>query len=324
MLHSDLPCGTSLIGRRGSGGRQSLMVAGDSPAVARRRLRLALRRAREAAGRTQGEVAKALEWSLSKVNRIESGENTISNADLEILLRLLGVVGPDEVGRLLEDARAARRRSWWDRPEYRAHLNPATTRMFQFEGQASTIRTFQVAFVPGLLQTREYAASIIGAVAGDEMSQETRRARLETRMRRRRQVLDRDDPPRYLVILDEFVPRRTVGDRAVMVEQLRFVATVARRPNVLVRMLPRERATYLLLGAFTIFDLNDEENVVLYRESGVADETVDSSEVVRRFRRGFELMWDICLPEEATISAIEAECAKVRAALDRDETGRTT
>ena len=67
------------------------MATGDSPASARRRLRQALRRARDAAGLTQGEVSDSLHWSLSKVQRIESGDVTISVTDVSALLRLFDV-----------------------------------------------------------------------------------------------------------------------------------------------------------------------------------------------------------------------------------------
>src|SRR4051812_2203499 len=101
------------------------MATGDSPASARRRLRLALRRARDAVGLTQGEVADKLHWSLSKVQRIESGDVTISVTDLTALLRLFEVDDADRVEALTTDARLARKRGWWDEAKFRGHLTPA-------------------------------------------------------------------------------------------------------------------------------------------------------------------------------------------------------
>ena len=71
----------------------------ESPAVARRRLRLALRRAREEKGFTQHQVAEEMEWSISKVMRIESGEVTVSVNDTRSLLTYLGITDSDEVSR---------------------------------------------------------------------------------------------------------------------------------------------------------------------------------------------------------------------------------
>src|SRR6187549_2416591 len=101
------------------------MAEGDSPTVARRRVRLAIREARDAAGLTQSQVAEAMEWSLSKVIRIENGEVSISPNDLRPLLSYLGIQDRATVGALLADARIARlrqRQAWYQAPEFREHL----------------------------------------------------------------------------------------------------------------------------------------------------------------------------------------------------------
>src|SRR3712207_4146002 len=114
-------------------GLSTAMSSRESPARARRRLRLALRKLREANGLTQGDVARRLEWSLSKVNRIEIGDVTVSGTDLQALLRLLDVTDEGRVTTLTEHCRSARRREWWDRSDIRPHLNPATLELLQFE-----------------------------------------------------------------------------------------------------------------------------------------------------------------------------------------------
>ena len=147
------------------------MASYEAPAVARRRLRLALRKAREAKGLTQAQVAEALDWSLSKVNRIETGEVTVSTTDLHALLRLFEVTDAAQVDRLVADARASRRRGWWDEPRYRQHLTPAMLQLFQFETEATTIRIFHPTLIPGLLQTRAYAEAALG-VWRDRLSED--------------------------------------------------------------------------------------------------------------------------------------------------------
>src|SRR4030095_1797389 len=103
----------------------------ESPASARRRVRLAVRHAREHLGLTQSQVAEAMEWSLSKVMRIESGEVTIAPNDLRPLLAYLGVVGPAEVTALVEAAKISRQRAstartdWWDESPYRDTMTSA-------------------------------------------------------------------------------------------------------------------------------------------------------------------------------------------------------
>jgi transcriptional regulator with XRE-family HTH domain len=276
----------------------------ESPAVARRRLRLALRRVREAQRVTQSQVAEALEWSLSKVNRIESGDVTISNTDLRALLEYLGVTDPAVIERLTDQARASRQRGWWDQPQYREHLSPATLQLPQFESEATTIRTFQPTLFPGLLQTQDYAAAVLD-IFGDALGGAAPDVRLAARMRRRAQLLERPDPAAYCVVVEESVVQRHVGGRRVMADQLRSIIETSHASAAIIRVLPLARSAPSMLGAFTIFDLGDEENAVLYREYVVGDEIVESPDDIRRYRQMFEQIWDNCLSDEESVRLID-------------------
>src|SRR3954447_21651883 len=98
---------------------RDMMSSGDTPAVARRKVRLAIKDARNAKGDTQTQVAEAMEWSLSKVMRIESGEVTISQNDLRPLLAHLGVKDRQAIDDLVQAAKASKqRRQWWDDKRY--------------------------------------------------------------------------------------------------------------------------------------------------------------------------------------------------------------
>jgi transcriptional regulator with XRE-family HTH domain len=289
----------------------------ESPAVARRRLRLALRRAREAKGLTQGEVAKRLEWSLSKVNRIESGEVTISSTDLQALLRLFDIADPSTIEQLSADARTSRRRGWWDEPAYRQHLTPPTMQVLQFEIQANAIRVFQPTLIPGLLQTRPYAEFVMNFFAED-LTEDTRIARLNVRMQRHGQVFDRPDPPDYLLMFDESVLYREIGGPQVMSEQLRELLVHMHKPNVKLRVVPMaDAASLTMLGQFTIFDLGDEENAVLYHESIIQDEIIHSPDLIRFHRQQFDQKWDQALDEDASARLIEARAAAMLSSIDR-------
>lgn len=293
------------------------MGTAESPAVARRRLRLALRRAREAKGLTQGEVAKRLEWSLSKVNRIESGEVTISSTDLQAMLRLFDITDADRIAQLTADARASRRRGWWDEPAYRQHLTPPTMQLLQFETEATAIRVFQPVLVPGVLQTRAYADFLMNTFTED-LDEVTRNARLDIRMRRYEQVFARPDPPSYSLILDESVLLRVFGGARVMAEQLHQLLAYAERPEITIRVVPMSNAANLpMLGSFTLLDLGDEEDAVFYHESVIEDEIIHSQELIRFHREKFEQMWDQALSKEATARFISARAAELLSALDR-------
>jgi transcriptional regulator with XRE-family HTH domain len=293
------------------------MGTGESPAIAKRRLRLALRRAREASDLTQGEVAKRLDWSLSKVNRIESGEVTISSTDLQAMLRLFDITDADTIEQLTADARASRRRGWWDEPAYRQHLNTATLQVLQFESEASAIRVFQPVLIPGLLQTRPYAEFQMNVWKAD-LSEEVREARLDIRMRRHEHVFGRPDAPSYFLVLDESVLYREFGGARVMAEQLHQLLAYAEQPEITVRVVPMANAANLpMLGAFTIFDLGDEENAVLYHESAIEDEIIHKRDLIEFHRDRFEQMWDQSMSPEATARLIAARAAAMLSALDR-------
>jgi transcriptional regulator with XRE-family HTH domain len=298
-------------------------VAGESPAVARRRLRFAIRRAREAAGLTQSQVAEALVWSLSKVNRIEKGDVTVSSTDLRALLHLLNISDEATVAQLTADARTSRQRGWWDNPRYREHLTAATLQLLQFEAEATAIRTFQPTLVPGLLQTRAYAQAVLERWR-DDLGDAAEAVRLEVRINRAAHVLDSPDPPTLLVVLDESVILRRVGGAEIMKEQLEHLLTANERPNVIVRVLPLADGADSMYGSFTIMDLGDEENAILYlegiyKEAILGDEILHTPDVVRRHRRRFETMWEQSLTPEATIRSIEARRAVMRASMDRDD-----
>src|SRR4051794_6215988 len=121
------------------------MTSGESPLMARRRVRLALREAREARGFTQGEIAEAMEWSLSKVIRIENGDVSIAPNDLRPLLAHLEIRDRTTVEALLNDARASRVRKqqfWWQDPGFRGHLTEPMQRLIAFEREAVAVRFF--------------------------------------------------------------------------------------------------------------------------------------------------------------------------------------
>jgi transcriptional regulator with XRE-family HTH domain len=284
------------------------MASFESPAVARRHLRLALRKARDAAGLTQTEVAETLDWSLSKVQRIESGDVTISHTDVRALLAELGIADPPTVERLIETARAARRRGWWDEPQWRDNLTAPMIQLLQFETQARAIRCFQPTLIPGMLQTWDYARNVIDVWEDTDVPPDVRDARLEARMRRRQHVLDRPDPPEYLLLLDESVIAREIGGPRRLADQLKHLV-VAAGEAVTLRIVPYGAPPLAILGPFTLIDIGDGEDALLYRESMWLDEIIQSSALIGRHRQIFDRMWERSMPREASIRLIEDRIA---------------
>lgn len=300
--------------------REPQMTQGESPAVARRRLRLALREAREAKGFTQGQVAKNLDWSLSKVQRIESGEVTVSSTDLRAFLADVGMADKGRISELVDLARLAKsRRDFWEEPKFRLHLTPSMRKLFQYESEASTYRGFHPTLLPSIIQTRKYAEEILNSWVG-ELDPEAIAVRLEARMRRREEMLSRPDPATYLLALDESVLHRMIGDVATMAEQFQFVLANMRRPNVIVRIVPFSAgATLATTNPFTLLDFGDEENAVIYREAHLGDDIEESHERTRLYRGYFERIWVAAWSEEVTARKIEARAAALVSELDFDE-----
>ncbi|UWZ60131.1 helix-turn-helix transcriptional regulator [Dactylosporangium aurantiacum] len=174
-------------------------------------VRLAIRDARLAMGLTQSTVADAMEWSLSKVMRIENGEVTISQNDLRPLLAYLGVRDKARVDELVQAVKASKqRRRWWEGSRFAGLLTPAMQQWFSYEAEASTMLIYCAVNFPGFLQTAQFAGQVLGFF-DDVLSPEAMAACVETRAMRRRALESRGTRPDARVILDESVLFRTQG-----------------------------------------------------------------------------------------------------------------
>jgi len=237
---------------------------GDGPrqAVKRRRLRAELRNARQGAGLTQDQVAEAMDWSLSKIIRIEAGSVGVSTNDMRALLKLYNISDPDRTEELLAIARVARERStaFKDAP-------PKLMQFIEYEAAASVIRGFQPLLVPCFLQTEEYARAVIQRLMPEEPKARVE-ALVNIRMKRQ-QVLGRPDLKQLLFVLDEAALRRQVGGAAVMRRQVGHLAEMARRPNMTLEVVPFNAGAHPgMQGPFVIFEFPDaEDDDVLYLET---------------------------------------------------------
>ena len=287
------------------------MPQGDAPAVARRRIRLALRKAREESGLTLQEVAESLGASVSKVIRIEQGGVTISKSDLLALLQLYGVSNGATTSALVEDVRLARSRtSEWADPERWKHLPPGLWELMQFERSATAMRTFHPTLIPGLLQTPEYTAAMFDSYEGQldrdsEVDRAIRAARKQARMTRSTEVLDRADPPEFYAIMDESVLHREIGGRAVLDAQLRHLLKMMKRPSVRVRVVPfTAGAPVALQGPFIILELDHGRDAVLYVELYKQDALDHDEARVSRYRATFERLWQLSLDDKSSAQLI--------------------
>lgn len=283
------------------------MSSGDTPAVARRKVRLAIKDARLAKGDTQSVVAEAMDWSLSKVMRIESGEVTITQNDLRPLLAYLGVKDRRLVEDLVLAAKASKqRRQWWQDKQYTGMLTPAMAQLISFEAEAPVIRYFSAVAVPGPLQTEGYAGGIMRQFT-HELTDEQIAARIEVRARRKAALQQREPRPQIFVLFDESVLLRRIGGPAAFTEQVAEISRFIGEGWVSARIHPLDNP-YPGLGPFELLYLGTEENAqgVLYRESLTLDEIIDEQQRVAQHLDLWKRMWDASMNEEESAQRLAA------------------
>jgi transcriptional regulator with XRE-family HTH domain len=271
----------------------------SSPATTRRRLRVELRRLREDAGLNQADVVRKLDWSQSKLIRIENGSVGVSVTDARALLSLYGA--PSELSDdLVSLARRTRTRTWWSR--YRDVLNPAYQEFIGYEADASRLRHCHPTIVPGLLQTELYARTLIPALALAPRAQSTYDSLIEVRLKRQAEILHGDNPPEYIAIIDEGALRRPVGGPDIMRAQLRHLVDLQDLKHATVAVLPFSAGPHVgMQGAFHIMDFADAvDEPVFFTETAQGNMVLrDNPEVIAQYGKAFDRMLEMSLRSSA-------------------------
>jgi transcriptional regulator with XRE-family HTH domain len=260
------------------------MMSADlhGPVLGRRRLSAALRHARDGTGWTQEQVAAAMDWSLSKLIRIEKGTVGISTSDLRSLLSYYGVHDNERINNLVRLAKSSRERPWW--APYREHLPSSDfEKLLGLEAEATTIETFQSTLIPGLLQTQQYMHYVLGGIT-HELGSESVNVREEVRLRRQQAVLYSDDPPKFKVVLDEATLRRVADSGPVMRQQLLHLAELSARPNIVIEVIPFTAGPYLDSGTFAILSFDSTDDPVVYLENAWYDLLLDKEDQVSKYQ----------------------------------------
>lgn len=274
------------------------------PTVGRRKLRTAIRRAREAAGLTQEQVATAMDWSLSKLIRIESGYVSISTNDIKALLNHYQVNDPAQVAELVQLAKVSRQRTWWS--QYRDSVAPAYYSYIGLEAEAVALFFYQSVGMPGLLQTEAYAQAMLQTVIPRLTDAAKAQTSVALRMRRQKEVLNRPNPPRIDVVLDEATLHRQTGGPAVFREQLRHLLHLARSGRTTIQILPFTSTIYTPLGQFVVLRLSEAgDNDVVYLESTGVEDVLDQPEAVDAHLKTFEGLQQAALDPAASLARIQ-------------------
>jgi transcriptional regulator with XRE-family HTH domain len=255
-----------------------------------------LRYYRERAGLSRPDLARQVSKSVSLIQAIELGQRAATAEVTEDLERVLPADGAlmrlrDEIG---------------DGLGYQAYPSWFQEWLVS-EQEARKLRLFGPLLVPGLLQTADYARAVFGTRFGatDEEIDEQVTARLK-----RREILDRDNPPALWVIVDESVLRRPVGGRYVMREQVGYLIEASRRPHISVQVIPSAVGAYrgLWAGGFAIADFGDAP-AVGYQETACQGQFVDRREDVGTLVECWDTLVREALPWAASQAVLE-EAAK--------------
>jgi hypothetical protein len=228
----------------------------SGPTVQRMLLGAHLRRLRETRGITREAAGWEIRSSESKISRMELGRVGFKERDIADLLTLYGIADDEERSRLLALARDANTPGWWHR--YGDVLSTWFQPFLGLEAAASLIRCYEVQFVPGLLQTPEYARAVVTLDHWRSGSEEIDR-RVNLRVARQT-VLSRPDSPQFWAVVDEGALRRPVGGPDVIRAQIEALIDATAWPNVRIQVIPFHAGGHAGAGgSFTILRFPEQD-----------------------------------------------------------------
>jgi transcriptional regulator with XRE-family HTH domain len=256
------------------------MGAARGPTLRAQWLGQQLRERREAGGLTLKDAAEYLQRDSSTVSRFESGVYPIRRGDLLALLDFYRINEPRERETLFRLSEEVWRTGWWD--GYAKDIDRQFIEVPWLEARAERICSYNAMVVPGIVQTRAYAETLIRAAEGAQASDEQIARWVELRMKRQ-QVLDggkpaeeesategprNGNPTKMIAAIEEWVLRRPIGGPVVMREQLTRLVEVGARPSVEVRVLPMSVGPHAgHAGSFIIFEMPEPYPDVAYMET---------------------------------------------------------
>ena len=274
------------------------------PTVLRILLGNQLRTLREANRVTREAAGWEIRASESKISRMELGRVGFKERDVADLLTLYGVTDEKERDALLALAREANTPGWWHR--YSDVLPVWFQSYLGLETAAALIRTYEVQFVPGLLQTRDYARSVVVLGHGSAREEEIDR-RIDVRMTRQ-QMLTRADAPHLWAVVDEAALRRQIGGPDVLREQLVALMQTAKLPNVTIQVIPFHAGGHAAAGgAFSLLRFADEELPdVVYMEQLTSALYLDKREDVDLYAEAMERLCIEADPPSHTVEILQS------------------
>ncbi|MER6949970.1 helix-turn-helix transcriptional regulator [Nonomuraea sp. NPDC000554] len=277
---------------------------GSGPTALRILLGSQLRRLREGKGVSREEAGHLIRGSESKISRMELGRVGFKERDVSDLLTLYGVVEDEARRAVLDLVATANEPGWWHR------FNDILPTWFQayvgLEEAAARIRTYEVQFVPGLLQTKEYARAVVTAGSAGVGAEEIAR-RVDLRLERQR-VFERPEGPVFWAVIDEAALRRPIGGAEVMRAQLEHLIDLMRQPNITIQVMPFSFGGHSAEGgAFSILRFPDHELPdVVYVEQLASALYLDKREDVDRYTAVMERLCAVSTTPDETVELLRS------------------
>ncbi|HEY1968576.1 MAG TPA: helix-turn-helix transcriptional regulator [Pseudonocardia sp.] len=274
------------------------MAAHHGSIIRRRILARRLERLRRDVGLTLEEAAPKLDWSVSKLSRIENAIQPVDVHGVRSMLDLYEV--SEEWDELVELARAARKPRW-----YHA-FGLGDNRYVGYEEEAALVREFAVGFIPGLLQTADYARALFAAASVGRTAQQLENE-ITVRMIRQRRLSSAEDPLELIAVIDEAVLRQPLNDPAVQAGQLRHLVEAAALDTVTVQVVPTSVGMRAAWGSgFTILDFGElDEPDIAYVEHALGALFLEKSDDVARARLVFDRVRADALGPAESLALIE-------------------
>jgi transcriptional regulator with XRE-family HTH domain len=266
---------------------------GYSPTIKKRSLSRQLVELRQACGLTTSQVQRQLGWSASKLNYIEKAKWIKPDSDdVTDLCDLYGIDG-ERRDALLKLAREGRQRGWW-----RKYNDVFPDEYPGFEAGATQIRTFEIAFIPGLLQVPSYVELLTRAYGVDDPADIQRR--VEARIERQK-ILTRDDAPRLHAVIDENAILR-ITDPVIRRDQIARLIEMTTRPNIDIQLLPIAAGVYPVSAeSFTCLGFpSPTERDIVFLESAIGDRMLEETDEVDRYMLKFQQLTAAALSPKAT------------------------
>lgn len=252
------------------------------------------------------QVTEHLLCSPSKISRIETGQRGATLRDVRDLCDLYAVAGEAERERLMTLAKEGKQQGWWQSYD----LPDAYSTYVGLEAEAISIKDFDSAVIPGLLQTADYARAMCRSPLPEpglfEMKNDVIEQRVGARLRRQKLLEQRDHRFEFRAILDEAALQRVVGSLEIMHEQLDHLIKASRTENITVQILPFKAGAHPALDStFNILEFDGPLDDVVYVEGLQGYLYLERRDEVDRYRRVFARLSEMALNEAESIDFLK-------------------